>query len=551
MKKSLPFFILAIIGICNSLSAQWNSNTSLNNPICVQNFDQQDVRIVTDGKNGAIITWLDHRNDSINADIYCQRIDKNGFIKWIPNGVIICNDANDQGSINITESNASSVIVAWTDKRNGIGNSCIYIQKLDSNGLPVWNNNGINLTNYPGVHQNPKILSDGLGGAFIVYEDSSSINNFDISAQHINLNGQLDWGISGVSICNSPNKQINPRIETDAQGGFFVCWQDFRNGNDYDIFLQRINSLGISFFNQNGIGICQATNVQSNPKIEPDGQGGAIVAWVDKRNTVDYDLYAQRISGTGQMLWPNNGKCVCNFVGNQSAIELKSIGTNGIVFAWKDGRNPTYSVYVEKLDLNGNSNWAVNGMFISTGINPNLAVDNNGGILMTWQDSVGISWNVYSTRISATSVKLWGGNIIVGNAAKSQIGPKNIGDGFGGAITCWQDKRNGNDFDIYCQHSDSNAKSTLIRNLQIRSKFFHIYPNPCSGRFTITNNSTVSINSITIFSLDGKIVYLKDFKEELTEQTVQINKNTPPGEYLIKIIYEGNKQENQKIIITN
>lgn len=535
----LILFITCLIAFTTSYG-QWNNNISQNNPICIQNYDQQDARIVSDGAGGAIIGWLDFRNDSINADIYCQRIDKNGFVKWVTSGVAVCSDIADQGSVNITESTNGSTILTWTDKRTGINNNSIFIQKIDSNGLAVWTSNGVNLSNVTGQHQNPKILSDGQGGAFVLFEDSTGISNFDIGAQHITSNGILDWGNTGIIVCNATNKQINPRIETDGNTGFYAVWQDLRNGNDYDIYLQHVNSNGQVSFITNGITICNSSNVQSNPKIEPDGQAGVIIAWVDKRNNNDYDIYTQRVNALGNTLWNSNGIPVCVSGGNQSAIELKSIGSNGVVYAWKDGRNPTYSIYTERFDLNGNSLWAQNGSYISTGINPNLAEDFKGGVLLTWQDSVGISWNVYNTRLNNLGSKIWGGNVIVSNAAKAQIGPKNIGDGLGGAITCWQDKRNGNDYDIYVQHSDSNSIPNQINLIKKEPTKFFISPNPCSNHFNLNNNLNQQIDAIEILSMDGKVLFSQKLNSNASNIQVNIPAKLVTANYVARIISNNN-----------
>ncbi len=551
MRTIKLFLVLALLLLKLSALAQWNNNIAVNNPVCLQNYDQQDARIITDGSNGAIITWLDHRNDSIAADIFCQRINKSGYPVWLTNGVAICTDPADQGSVNITESNDGGAIIVWSDKRNGINNTGIYIQKIDSNGNIQWAQNGVNAVLSIGIHQNPKILSDGQGGAFILFEDSSTTSNFNIVAQHISSTGQLIWGNNGIMICNSTNKQINPRIETDGNGGFYAVWQDLRNGNDYDIYIQNVSSNGFMNFNINGIPVCTSSNVQSNPKIEPDGQNGAIVAWVDKRNNTDYDIYSQRINSTGTMMWNTNGIAICTAANNQSAIELKSLGTNGIIYAWKDSRKPTASIYCDRFNLNGISQWATNGNLISTGINPNLADDYKGGVILTWQDSVGISWNVYNTRLNVSGAKVWGGNVIVCNAVKAQISPKNIGDGLGGAITCWQDKRNTNDYDIFCQHTDSNSVPNKISEIVDIKKSVNVFPNPSSKFFNIYNLEKHKILAIKMLTITGQEVESFEVYSNDIQIKLPINQKINDGTYILNILFNDGSIETSQLIVAH
>ena len=129
--------------ICINGFSQWNSNPAINTSVSVQPNDQQDVRIVTDNKGGAIITWLDFRNDvtQTSGDIFVQRIDKNGFAKWTASGVALCTVTSNQTAPTIVEDGNGGAIIAWNDYRNI--NADVYAQKIDSSGNILWAANGI------------------------------------------------------------------------------------------------------------------------------------------------------------------------------------------------------------------------------------------------------------------------------------------------------------------------------------------------------------------------------------------------------------------------
>lgn len=46
-----------------------------------------------------------------------------------------------------------------------------------------------------------------------------------------------------------------------------------------------------------------ANSAYSYPAAIPDGAGGAIIAWVDRRADPDGDIYAQRIDANGVRQW--------------------------------------------------------------------------------------------------------------------------------------------------------------------------------------------------------------------------------------------------------
>lgn len=493
-------FVILILGISNRSFSQWNSTSAINTPVCIQAQDQQDVRIVTDSKGGAIITWQDFRNDvaQTTSDIFVQRIDKNGINKWTANGVALCTDVANQTAPSIVEDGNGGAIIVWNDWRVGFRD--IYAQKVDSNGAIQWTVNGVAVTSKGSHQQDAKLISDGTGGAIIVWQDSAN-GAWDIYAQRLSSAGSLSWMMSGVSVCSSADAQINPRIETDGSGGAVIVWQDKRNGVDYDIYAQHLDATGATTWTANGVAVCTSISTQSNPKIEPDGAGGMIIAWQDKRNGVDYNVYTQRLSATGIALWSPNGVAVCTAAASQSAIDMTSEGIAGAIIVWKDQRNGNYDIYAQRVDLTGNLQWAVNGVVISTAagaqLNPNAVGDGLGGAIIAWQDSSAGTSDIKSQRVSALGLVQWAaGGVFVGSAASDQVSPKNVSDGAGGCIYAWQDKRNTADFDVYAHHlySDGTASGIFEESSFVQSKCF---PNPFSEaaeiQFPGMNYETLSI----------------------------------------------------------
>lgn len=452
MKKIFSFAFLITVCIHNAFG-QWNPNPTINNQVCSQPYDQQDIRIVTDKRSGAIITWADFRNDAtqVKSDIFVQRVDANGNNSWINNGVAICTNAFDQSAPIMTTDGNGGAIIAWQDLRNG--NQDIFVQRIDSSGNVMWTPNGLGIVVKNLRQSSPKIISDGSNGAILVWEDSIN-GNFDIYAQRINANGVAQWTNGGVVVCNSPNNQINPKIAINSNAEIFITWQDKRNGTDYDIYCQKLNISGLPMWAANGLSVITTTNSQLSPKISIDSAGYPIIAWQDKRNGQDYDIYAQRINTSGTIQWGSSGVIVCNATGNQSAIDMTTENiSDGVIISWKDARGSNVNIYCQKIDLSGNLNWTNNGILISkqnrTQINPNIVGDNTGGAIVVWQDSLAGVWDIYSQHISSTGSPLWTvGGVAVGTATDNQTGPKNINDGNGNAIYAFQDKRSG-DFDVY------------------------------------------------------------------------------------------------------
>jgi len=106
-----------------------------------------------------------------------------------------------------------------------------------------------------------------------------------------------------------PQDQQDVHLTSDGNGGAIVVWQDFRNDasqNTSDVFAQRIDHNGYNLWAVNGVAVCTNAADQGAPVITSDGNSGAIIAWVDRRNG-NRDVYAQRINSSGTVVWAANG----------------------------------------------------------------------------------------------------------------------------------------------------------------------------------------------------------------------------------------------------
>jgi hypothetical protein len=548
--------IVAALFVSNISSAQWNINPAVNTPVCVQPYNQQDVHIVTDGAGGGIMTWIDFRNDAAqnNGDIFAQRINKDGYTLWNANGIVLCTQAADQTAPAITESDSGSAIVAWTDQRNGTRD--IYAQKTDSSGNILWVADGATVALKNATQQNVHLVSDGAGGAIIVWEDSVN-GAFDIYAQRLSNAGAAMWTAGGVAVCSISQAQINPKIISDGAGGAIITWQDFRNGNDYNIYTQKINSSGAVQWIVNGVAISTGPGTQSNPKLRGDGSGGAIIAWQDKRSGFNFDVYAQRVNSAGVAQWTINGVVICNATDNQSAIDMTNENISGAIISWKDNRALNNDIYAQLINLSGIVQWAANGVAIANGtteqINPNAVGDGSGGAIIVWQDSSAGNWDIKSQRISSSGTIMWtAGGEPVGIATSTQSDPKNVTDGLGGSIYVWNDKRSTTDYDIYAHHLFYNGIPTGIENIKITGNA-HVFPNPFNQTAIIhissdELNGDININIVDALGKEVNPIIIRN------RTSIEIFRNNlPAGIYFYKIITASGKNLflSGKFIITD
>ncbi len=314
-------------------------------PICTAINDQTALQIVSDGSGGAIITWTDSRS---GADIYAQKVFTNGTVAWTVGGTPISTASNNQNSPQICGDGSGGAIITWGDTRDFTND--VYAQKIFANGSVAWINNGVVISNASYQQSTPQICSDGAGGAIITWRDSRFGINFEVYAQKIFANGTTAWLANGSEICTSVYDQDYPEICSDGAGGAIITWRDNRSGITWDIYAQKIFTNGSIAWSPNGIPICTAIDRQELPQICSDGAGGAIITWRDNRNS-NYDIYAQKVFANKSTAWTINGITLCNASDSQDGPEICCDGMGGAIISWMDFRNGLdHDIYAQLID---------------------------------------------------------------------------------------------------------------------------------------------------------------------------------------------------------
>lgn len=516
---AFPLIIALLTTILETSFAQWSTDPAINTTVCAGIIhDQKNVTIGSDTKGGAIIAWEDGRVDTVRPDIYAQRLNAAGYKLWAANGIPICTDTSKQGGLSMTEDGHGGAIMVWNDYRNGYIPD-IYAQKIDSSGNILWSLNGVSVCVKAGIQKSPKLISDGSGGAIIVWIDSvNSTTSWDIYAQRINSSGTVMWTTGGVPICVSSFAQTGAHLQSDGTGGAIIVWQDKRNGVDYDIYAQRVNAAGAVQWAANGVFVSSVAGNQTSPKLKTDGSGGAIIVWQDKRNAAlkNYDIYAQRVNASGVMQWAVNGVPVCTADSTQKSIDIVSFRVNGAIISWQDKRSGDWDIYAQKVNMNGTMAWAVDGIPVATAIykqvSPTGVSDESGGAVITWQDSCCGSWDIKSQRVDGSGTLLWlAGGISVGIASGSQTSPGSVTDSSGGCIYTWQDQRNGIDFDVYAHHLNTNGIADGIYESSVNNDNVKFFPNPFSD-FTFLK--IINANGLKMENISVKIYDLLGREQE-------------------------------------
>ncbi len=317
-----------------------------------------------DGRGGAIVLWEDLRRAPppeppryrSHYDLYSQRIDASGVPAWDPRGVPVCADSGERvlaGNNCLASDGAGGAVIVFVDD----GRVGFYAQHLDASGSRLWNDDGSLIPTIGGATD---VVTDGAGGVWVATSDGRN-GAYNVWVEHLDALGNIVSAPGGILVSNATNEQaIGDRFNSaasDGADGVIVTWVDTRNGLDRDVFAQRVLASGTvdPRWTPNGAHVCTAPGIQINPAIVADGYGGAIITWYDQRSVSSYDIYAQHVTATGAIApgWAQNGVALCTAPGEQVYPDVVTDGAGGAIAYWDDYRGSGVDIYAQHVSSGG------------------------------------------------------------------------------------------------------------------------------------------------------------------------------------------------------
>lgn len=435
--------------------------------ICTEGREQRKPQIVEDYDKGFYIVWEDFRRGQSESDIYAQRLDLGGNLRWREQGMPIVTAPGIQQKVSISTDENHHLFMVWEDFRNGVYWN-LYAQKLDRNGNYFWTAGGLDI--FAGVeenHQNPTIVPDGYGGVLFVYQKySQESHGTDIYRGRLRANGELMFHFA---TCYSQDEQLNPRIVKKGSKAL-LCWEDRRYGN-WDLYAQmiRLND-GILEWDINGVPVVKTPEDERDPVvITATSYGYQVFSWLRTEGDITR-VYVQKLNNLGEPAWDLSGKVVCEFSNSQTEPAILADEKGGLWSSWTDQRDPrSAQVYLQHINGNGLPLLNARGLGLIAKhsseyarlANPTVIASRAGHFFVAWEDyrSGEKDPDIYIQKLSPDGESVWRrGGIAVCMAPGEQNRPILIDDGVGGVIVSWLDRRNGSDDNIYAQRIGDDGK---------------------------------------------------------------------------------------------
>ncbi|MCP4290513.1 MAG: T9SS type A sorting domain-containing protein [bacterium] len=377
-----------------------------------QNSWVMDWSLIADSGGNAIVSFADIRGGNSNIHVY--KIASDGSFSWGADGIDVSNNADSKGPPSLVETNNGDVVVAWFQDST-FGGPSIKVQRYNSEGTPLLAAGGLSVTegtdslpsgqsmvpcgtdgflmayvpvySFMGNRQikaqrfdasaQPvwadylmimddatvpmghyfQMIADGQGGAFFSWSVATGLN-FTARAQHVDQDGNEDYGHNGLPVSTNPGySQISPDLTFNPTSGeatvFYI--QMSSNQNEKGVFSQRISTTGERLWTDNGVQIVPVdTTIEGFVRAEDSGDAVMGLFFQAPYNSFGQDqVVGIKVDTDGSPMWiPAAVGVSTNLSGKDDLMTV--IGEDGTVRAiWADNRSGNYDIYGQNLNGDG------------------------------------------------------------------------------------------------------------------------------------------------------------------------------------------------------
>lgn len=318
-----------------------------------------------------------------------------------------------------------------------------------------------------GAHRYSDVAPDGVGGAFIVWQDlrnNQGDGNWDIYAQRVDARGNRLWAADlRVNSDAGARFQGYPLVQVDSTGNALVVWVDDREEPAAKaVYAQKISRSGVKLWpgdvRVNGPSSYRVSWWLDSMAIAVDRQGNLIVAWQGIWDGYwdDSDIHAQKLSPTGQRLWPADVRVHHDTGHRQTFVALDTFDQGDVLVSWIDERYGGEDVYAQRLDAQGQRLWT-SDVKVSAGLatpaqgNLSVVADTSGSAIVVWRQGPadpplsGATSSIVAQRLGADGRLLWSGNRRVNRDTSIVFRGHPRADRIptGQVIVVWEDARRG------------------------------------------------------------------------------------------------------------
>jgi hypothetical protein len=306
---------------------------------------------------------------------------------------------------------------------------------------------------------------DGVGGVVVTWfgvnaQDSTSqflalrfthiLNDGSIPASTIPDTGNVISSIASAAMAVG-----------DGLGGAYVVWEELKGPSNPDIYAQHYDYFGHPMWtplgSPTGQPVCAVVGLQRLRALHADGAGGAYVVWADSRVGTTAPLYGAHLvaGGVEGAPWTTNGVRVSPATQGIRIVGSAVSPAGSLWLAWRDLNLPS-QFNAQQVGIDGTFAWTPLGAVVATVVplRAEFVPGPNGNVFLTWGGS-----DIRCSRLNALGVRVWttepAGRVMVVPPSGSLV-TRAVSDGAGGQRVAWSMDMAGQS-DVYGLHVDDTA----------------------------------------------------------------------------------------------
>jgi hypothetical protein len=454
MKK---FFYPLLFILVSTSFAQWSSDPNTNLMICDVTGEQALAKIAMTSDGGCYISWFDTRSGAYN--VYLQRLNPLGYKMWAPDGLLISNNPQDTWITDydlICDQNDNAILVFSDIRTGGLLQPVAY--KISPNGDFLWGSNGIDISSSDSFQPSPTLTETSDGN--IVFAWISSDGSQKIALQKLSTTGQKLWGTTPILIQSATENFSYPSVVKSDNGQIILVHTVQTGGFPPAVRIRahKLDTNGGLIWGTSGVMIQDNGQMAffQVPKVESDGNDGALIAWYDGRAMNNLSSsFVQRISSTGTLYFPAGGSegslaSQRNKFYPQVAIDQT---TQEIYMFWME-TEPNQNqngIYGQKFSQAGNRIWGNIGkefVPLSTPGTKSLSNlsshlgDTKSYLFFIESDGSGLNSKTMGFACDTSGAFIWPGNFVtLSNPTQEKLQMETAMDVYKNCKLVWGDKR--------------------------------------------------------------------------------------------------------------
>jgi len=418
--------------------------------------DKFEPKICSDGEGGIFLAWYDdNRGGASMDDVLGQRITGMGEILWAENGEVLAGGENGEWGQSLVPAEQGSMILIFERWYQGVDNDLLCM-KFSGDNAPVreWEpDDGVSVAEADLIQTLASTVSDGHGGFFAIWKDNrrEGSYNYDLYAQHVDLDGEVLWEPAGISVAAEPFNEQNTSILLHPDGDAVFVWE---LGTEAKIKTQRFaTDDGTPHYEDEPLCLAHGMpGYAENAKLTRMGDNRFAVTWLDNRlcdcvGMLPYVQFCRDAGDHPDTLAQSNGiPLQVEHTGFATSFESIWDGNDGVITAWRgDVWEDGNRIFAQRVNENERL-WGENGIYVADKeygghqIDPMIVSDDASGALVFWTCPGEFGHNeIFFQHLDGAGRRLLGefGQQLTQDPVEMSLLDEVVSDGEGGAIVFW------------------------------------------------------------------------------------------------------------------